>query len=548
MISRREFAQLMVAAASTTAGIGAGSLVKAAAHQNLTQDSLLEFDAIGQVTLMHLTDIHGQLMPLYFREPSINIGVGSNVGLPPHVTGKDFLKMFDIQAGSELAYALCSEDFSALAQTYGKIGGIDRIATIMKAVKAERGDDKVLMLDGGDTWQGSYTSLKSNGMDMVEVMNQLGVEAMTGHWEFTLGEDRVLELADEFNGEFLANNIRDTEWDESVFEGISYFEKGGVNVAVIGQAFPYTPIANPRWMIPNWSFGIQEKLVAASVEEARANGAEVVVMLSHNGFDVDRKLASRVDGIDVILTGHTHDALPSMVKVNNTHLVATGSSGKFVARIDLDVRDGALKDIRHKIIPIFSDVITPDADMATLVKSIRAPHEAILNEELGTAQSTLYRRGNLNGTFDDLICNALIDQLDAEIALSPGFRWGPSVLPGQAITREDIYNQTAMSYPSTYRTKMTGERIKTILEDVGDNLFNPDPYFQQGGDMVRLGGVGTRIHPNEVMGNRIQDLRLLKSGELIEDSKEYVVAGWASVAPDAEGTPIFDVVENHIKA
>ena len=485
-------------------------------------------------------------MPVWFREPSTNLGVGEVAGLPPHVTGQDFLKLYNLDPGSPEAYALTSTDFDALARTYGRMGGADRISTVLKSIRAER-EANTLFLDGGDTWQGSYTSLKTGGADMIEVMNSLAPDAMTGHWEFTYGADRVRELVDALPYPFLGANVRDTEWDEAVFEAYRIFERGGVRIAVIGQAFPYTPVANPRWMIPTWSFGIREEDVQANVDAAREEGAEVVVLLSHNGFDVDRKLAGRVSGIDVILTGHTHDALPEPVKVGKTLLIASGSNGKFLSRLDLDVRDGEVKDYRYRLIPIFSDVIEPDADVTALVEKVRAPYADELARELATAETLLYRRGNFNGTFDDLICEALIEQRDAEIALSPGFRWGTSVPSGEPIRVEDLHNAVSMTYPAVYRMEMTGATLREILEDVADNLFNVDPYYQQGGDMVRVGGMGYAIDPTKEIGNRISDMTLLRDGSAIEAGRNYTVTGWASVNEGTEGPAIWDVVENHLK-
>ncbi len=546
MISRRDFMQVAMASSAIVGLSGFGNWSRLAAQQALTQDQLLEFDTSGNVTLIHITDIHAQLKPVWFREPEINLGVGIAEGQPPHLTGQDFLKRYNIETGSPADYALTYNDFTALAQTYGRVGGMDRIATVVKAIRADRPD--ALLLDGGDTWQGSYTALKTNGQDMVNAMNALGVDAMTSHWEFTLGIDRVTEIVEnELNFPFLGANIFDTEWDERAYEPFKMFERGGVQIAVIGQAFPYMPIANPGWMFPGLSFGVRQDNMAEVVQEARDAGAELVVLLSHNGFDVDRKLAMDVDGIDIILTGHTHDALPEPLQVNNTFLIASGSHGKFVSRLDLDVRDGELKGINHKLIPIFSDVIAPDPEMTALVNAERAPHEAELTEVIGKTESLLYRRGNFNGTWDDLICNALIEEREADIALSPGFRWGASVLPGQDITREDIFNATAMSYPNAYRSEMTGEFLHVILEDVADNLFNPDPYYQQGGDMVRVGGMGYRIDISKKQGERITDMTLLKTGEKIDPAKTYVVSGWASVNEGTEGPPIWDVVESHIR-
>ncbi len=538
MLSRRDFLQV----AAATALIAGGPWRRAVARQRLTQADVLAFEPVGNVTLLHVTDLHAQLLPVYFREPSVNLGVGEAKGLPPHVTGKAFLETFGIAPGSAPAYALTDQEFAALARTYGRLGGLDRIATVVKSVRAERGD-RTLFLDGGDTWTNSYTSLATKGQDVIDCMALLKPDAMTAHWEFTLGEARVKEAIDALGFPFLAQNVRDAEWnDEEVFQPAATFERGGVRIAVIGQAFPYTPIANPRWMIPAWSFGIREEALQKQVDAARADGAALVVVLSHNGFDVDRKLAGRVSGIDVILTGHTHDALPDVVRVGKTLLVASGSHGKFVSRLDLDVRDGEIRDYRYRLIPVFADVIAPDPDVAAAIKSARAPHEAMLREVVAHTETLLYRRGNFNGTLDDVICDALLAERDAEIALSPGFRWGSSLLPGQPITREDVYNATAITYPAAYRMTMTGRRLKEVLEDVADNLFNPDPYYQQGGDMVRVGGLSYTIEIGRPNGSRISDLRLVRSGQPIAAEKEYVVAGWASVNEGTEGPAIWDVV------
>ncbi len=542
MVTRREVLQI---GAATAAVLGAGAPRRVLAQQNLSQAELLKFDALGNVTLLHVADIHGQLMPVYFREPSVNIGVGDNKGLPPHLTGAAFLHRFGIPEKSAAAYALTDRDFAALAKSYGRIGGLDRLATAVKAVRAERGD-KVLVLDGGDTWQGSLGANRSKGQDMVDCMRLIKPDAMTGHWEFTYGEKRVKELAASSGTPFLALNIRDNEWQEPVFEAFKLFEKGGVSIAVLGQAFPYTPVANPRWLVPNWSFGIREDEVRATVEKARKAGAQLVVLLSHNGFDVDRKLAARVAGIDVILTGHTHDALPEAIAVGKTLLIASGSHGKFLSRLDLDVRDGAVRGYRYKLIPLFADAIAPDAEMQAAVARARAPFASELAREVGRTESLLYRRGNFGGTFDDLICAALIKERDAEIALSPGFRWGTSVLPDTPIRVEDIHNATAITYPQAYRQSMSGARLKDVLEDVADNLFNPDPYYQQGGDMVRCGGLGYTIDIGMPMGRRISAMTLLKTGQPIDPQKDYVVAGWGSVNEGTEGPPVWDLVERHV--
>ena len=547
MFSRRDFLQVGMATSAIYGASGFGSFSRLAAQQKLSQDDLLQFDTYGNVSLIHITDIHAQLKPIYFREPEINLGVGGALGQVPHVTGANFRKLYGIDDGSPSHYALTHNDFSALAKEYGRVGGLDRVATVVKSIRADRPD--AILLDGGDTWHGSYTCHHTQGQDMVNVMNALNTEAMTFHWEFTLGSDRVHEIIDTLPFPALGQNIFDAEWDEPAeyFKPYTFFERGGSKIAVIGQAFPYMPIANPSWMFPEYSFGIRDENMQAMVDEVRGLGADLVVVLSHNGFDVDKKMASIVTGIDIILSGHTHDALPEPVLVNNTVIVASGSNGKFVSRIDLDVRNGQMMGFKHKLIPIFSDVITPDPDMAALIDRERAPYIDQLSEVIGQSDSLLYRRGNFNGTWDDLICQALIEEREADISMSPGVRWGPSILPGQDITREDIWNVTSMSYGKVYRTEMTGEFIHIILEDVADNLFNPDPYYQQGGDMVRIGGMGYRIDINKPQGERITELTLLKTGEKIDPSKTYVVAGWASVNEGTEGPQVWDLVENYIR-
>ncbi|SFA75076.1 sulfate thiol esterase SoxB [Poseidonocella pacifica] len=548
MISRRDFLQVSMAASALYGASGFGQWSRLAAQQALTQDQLLQFDDFGNVSLIHVTDIHAQLKPVYFREPEINFGVGENKGDVPHITGADFRRLYGIEDNSPSHYALTYDDFTALAKGYGRMGGLDRVATVINSIRAARPD--ALLLDGGDTWHGSYTCHHTAGQDMVNVMNALKPDAMTFHWEFTLGQERVREIVGGLPFAALGQNIFDAEWDEPAedFAPYKFFERGGVKIAVIGQAFPYMPIANPGWMFPDYSFGIRDEHMQTMVDEVRGQGAELVVCLSHNGFDVDKKMAGVVTGIDVILSGHTHDALPEPVLVGETIVVASGSNGKFVSRVDLDVRDGRMMGFRHKLIPIFSDVIAPDRQVAAVIEEQRAPYIEQLSEVIGQSDGLLFRRGNFNGTWDDLICNALLSEREAEIALSPGVRWGPSVLPGQAITREDIWNVTSMSYPEAYRTEMTGEFLHVVMEDVADNIFNPDPYYQQGGDMVRVGGMGYRIDITKPQGERISEMTLLSTGEPIDPSRNYVVAGWASVNEGTEGPPIWDVVERHIRS
>ncbi|MCA3279402.1 MAG: thiosulfohydrolase SoxB [Roseomonas sp.] len=535
MITRRD----LLAAAAALVPLGR------AGAEAPSQTELLRFAPLGQVTLIHMTDLHGQLMPMFFREASAKIGVGEARGRVPHITGEAFLTEFGLTRGTAQAHALTDLDFADLAKRFGPMGGADRMASIIKAIRAER-PGRCLLLDGGDTWQGAWTNLQTKAADMVAVQKALGVEAMVGHWEFTYGADRVMELAKGLGFPFLAGNIQDREWNEDVFPTHAMFERVGIKIAVIGQAFPYTPIANPAWMFPEWEFGIKEEKIAARVQAARDEGAGLVVLLSHNGFEVDRKLAARVPGIDVILTGHTHDALPRPVQIGRTLLIATGACGKFISRLDLDVQQGRVTDYRHALIPIFSNSIAPDAEMAALVRGLREPHAADLARVVGRTESLLWRRGNTAGTWDDVICDALLEQRDAEIALSPGFRWGTTLLPDTDITAEDVWAQTAITYPSAYRNVMKGAAIKALLEDIADNLFHPDPFYQQGGDMVRSGGITFTLDVSAGAGQRISNLRLKRSGEAIEASRDYIVAGWASINQAVEGPPIWDLVFRHL--
>ena len=543
MRSRREFIQLASVSAMLLATKPWNSV---AAKQSLKTDDLLDFDTKGQVTLLHLTDMHGQLNPVYYRPPSENYGVGKFEGIPPHLVGEAFLEHFGILPNTPLAYAHTMVDYVPLAMEYGKLGGLDHTSTLIKAIRSERGDNKVLLLDGGDTWQGSYTSLKTQGEDMVEVMKALGTEAMVGHWEFTFGQQRLKELIDKLEYPFLGGNVFDTEWDEPVFESTAFFEKGGVSVAVIGQHFPYTPIANPNYMVKGWSFGIRPEVLQKNVDEAKKQGAEIVVLLSHNGFDVDQKLAAMIQGIDVILTGHTHDAIPKGIRIKDTLLLSSGSHGKYLGRVDLKVKNGKVVETSSNLIPVFSDVVAPDKEMTKLIKQIRSPYEKECNRIIGKTDNLLYRRGNFNGSWDDVICNAIMQERDTEISLSPGFRWGTTLLPGQNITVDDIYSQTSMNYPEVYRVEMTGKMIKDLLEDVCDNIFNPDPFFQQGGDMVRVGGLSYTCHPKNKIGNRISNLRMISSDMLLQSNQKYVVGGWGSVNQNVKGPAIYDLLENFI--
>ena len=545
-MNRREFMQVLAVAA-------AGGM--ALSHQEMAAakaaDVFYDLPTFGNVHLLHFTDCHAQLLPMYFREPSVNLGIGEQANKPPHLVGEAFLKAYGLQPGTPDAYAFTYLDFASAARTYGKVGGFAHLATLVKRMKASR--PGALLLDGGDTWQGSGTSMWTKGQDMVDATLALGVDVMTAHWEFTYGADRVKSVVEEqLKGkiDFVAQNVQTNDFGDPVFAPYTMRTMNGVPVAIIGQAFPYTPIANPRYFVPDWTFGIQEERLQSMVDEVRGKGAQVVVLLSHNGMDVDLKLASRVRGIDAILGGHTHDGVPKPVIVENaggkTLVTNAGSNGKFLAVLDFDVKGGKPVDFRYKLLPIFANLLPADAQMQALIERVRAPFAAKLAEPLAVTEGVLYRRGNFNGTFDQLLLDAVMAEKDAEIGFSPGFRWGTSLLPGQAITMEQLLDQTAITYPYTTLTPMTGETIKTVLEDVADNLFNPDPYYQQGGDMVRVGGMDYTIDPMAPMGQRISEMRL--NGKLIEAGKTYKVAGWAPVAEGVQGEPVWDVVARYLRA
>nr|WP_283254278.1 thiosulfohydrolase SoxB [Ramlibacter paludis] len=549
-MSKRDFLQVLGAGA--VAGMGLGRW--ADANAATAGEAMYELPRFGNVSLLHMTDCHAQLLPVHFREPSVNLGIGPMKGQLPHLVGEHLLRVAKVPAGTPAAHALTYLDFDAAARRYGKVGGFAHLATLVKRLKASR--PGALLLDGGDTWQGSATALWTRGQDMVEAAKLLGVDIMTGHWEFTLGMDRVKEIVDrELAGriQFLAQNVKTADFGDPVFEPYTLREINGTRVAIIGQAFPYTPIANPRYFVADWTFGIQDEAMQKVVDEVRGKGAQVVVLLSHNGMDVDLKLASRVTGIDAILGGHTHDGMPVASIVGNksgkTIVTNAGSNGKFLAVLDLDVKGGKLADFRYTLLPVFANLLPADPAMQALITKVRAPYEAKLGEVLAVTEGTLYRRGNFNGTGDQLLLDALLDVQGAQIAFSPGFRWGTSLLAGQAITREWLMDMTATTYSYSTVSEMSGEMLKTVLEDVADNLFNPDPYYQQGGDMVRVGGLQYAIDPSAAMGSRITDMRL--GGQPIAADRKYKVAGWAPVSEEARTAntpPVWDLVEQWLQA
>ena len=559
-LSKRDFLQVM--ASASAAGMALDTYADADAAT--AEQGLYDLAPFGNVSLLHMTDCHAQLKPIYFREPSVNLGLGQMQGQLPHLVGEHLLRAAGVRPGTAMAHAFTYLDFDKAARRYGKVGGFAHLATLVKRLKASR--PGALLLDGGDTWQGSATALWTDAQDMVDASKLLGVDVMTGHWEFTYGMERVKEIIEkDFKGgsgsgaaaqriDFVAQNVKTTDFGDPVFAPYVIRPINGVPVAIIGQAFPYTPIANPRYLVADWSFGIQDESMQKVVDEVRAKGAKVVVLLSHNGMDVDLKMASRVRGIDAIFGGHTHDGVPMAVPVANpggkTLVTNAGSNSKFLGVMDFDVKGGKLVDFRYRLLPIFANQLRPDAEMDALITKVRAPFEAKLGEKLAVTDGLLYRRGNFNGSWDQLICDAMMDVQGAEIAFSPGFRWGTSLLPGDTITRELLMDQLAITYPYATLTEMTGETIKTILEDVADNLFNPDPYYQQGGDMVRVGGLAYTMTPGEKMGSRIGNLQL--KGRPIDAGKKYKVAGWAPVAEEAKSLPgvkpVWEHVETWLKA
>ncbi len=550
-LSRRDFLQVL--AAASAAGMGLARYADADAAT--AQQGLYELPAFGNVSLLHMTDCHAQLLPVNFREPSVNIGLAGMQGRWPHLAGDSLLKAAGLRPGSEQAFAFTHIDFEKAARRYGKLGGFAHLATLVKQLKASR--PGALLLDGGDTWQGSATALWTQAQDMVEAAKLLGVDVMTGHWEFTYGMDRVKQIIEQdFHGqiEFLAQNVKTNDFGDPVFKPYTLRSINGVPVAIIGQAFPYTPIANPRYLVADWSFGIQEENLQKLVDEVRGKGAQLVVLLSHNGMDVDLKLASRLRGIDAIFGGHTHDGVPLAVPVANpggkTLVTNAGSNGKFLGVMDFDVQGGKLADFRYRLLPVFANQLAPDPAMAALIVKLRQPFETKLADKLAITDGLLYRRGNFNGSWDQLVCDALMQVQGAEIAFSPGFRWGTTLLPGEVITRELMMDQLAITYAHTTLAEISGEAIKTILEDVADNLFNPDPYYQQGGDMVRVGGLSYTCSPGQTMGRRITEMRL--GGKLIDADRKYKVAGWAPVAEPARtatgNRPVWDVVEDWLRS
>lgn len=561
-LSRREFVYMMAVLGASP--VFANSHTRMIDTTNKMED-YYKLKPFGNVRLMHMTDSHAQLLPVYFREPSVNLGFHGNFGKPPHIVGEKFLDYYGIKGNKRLEYAYSCVNFEKHAKAMGRTGGFAQIKTVVDFLRDSYGKDKTLLMDGGDTWQGSWTSLQTRGKDMVGAMNLLGVDVAVGHWEFTYEAKEVLENVKLLDAEFLAQNVKVKEdslmegkaeaFDEDTghaFKPYTIKKIGNARVAIIGQAFPYTTIANPQRFIPDWTFSINDEGMQELVDQIREEEKpDAVIVLSHNGYDTDKKMAEIVTGIDFIMGGHTHDGVPEAYAVKNedgvTYVCNAGSNGKFLNVLDLDIQNGKVKDFKFTLLPIFSDLIAEDAQMKKYIDDVRTPFKKELDRVIATTEQTLFRRGNFNGSWDQIICDALTDIKDAEISLSPGFRWGTSVMPGQNITFDDLATQTAMTYPETYSRNISGKDIKLILEDVADNLFNPDPFYQQGGDMVRTGGISYKIDPSATIGNRISDITLTKTGKKLESNKMYKVAGWSTVGAKSPGEPVWETVETYLK-
>lgn len=564
-LSRREFVYMTAMLAGTT--VFANSHTRLANTTSKPED-YYKLDSFGNTRIMHMTDCHAQLVPVYFREPNVNLGFHENYGIPPHIVGDKLLERYGIKGNKRLEYAFSCVNFEEHAKHMGKVGGFAQIQTVVNYLRNAYGNkDKSLLLDGGDTWQGSWTALQTRGKDMVGALNQLGVDVCTGHWEFTYKDKEVLENLKLLDAEFVAQNVNvkeDAVMDETeiaqqmfdedsgrMFKPYTIKKMGKNRVAIIGQAFPYSTIANPQRFMPDWTFSIADEAMQELVDQVREEEKpDAVIVLSHNGFDVDQKMAQVVSGIDFIMGGHTHDGVPEAVPVKNakgtTYVCNAGSNGKFLNVLDLDIQGGKIKDFKFTLLPIFSDLIPEDPKMKKYVEKVRKPFLSEITRKIATTDETLYRRGNFNGTWDQVICDALRDVKGADISLSPGFRWGTSIMPGQAITFDDLATQTAMTYPETYASDMKGSMVHAILEDVADNLFNPDPFYQQGGDMVRTGGISYTIDPRATMGKRITNIRL-SNGKPLEANKTYKVAGWSTVGAKSPGEPVWETVETYLK-
>jgi len=605
-IDRRTFLKLM--GLSATAG-GAG-LLSACDNKSTPvaapvtasakiSDDFYDLPMSGNVRILHTTDFHGQLQPVYFREPNVNLGVGDAFGRPPHLVGKNLLDAMNIKPDTPESYAYTYLDFENAAAKYGKMGGFPQMKTLLDRLREQAGGrQNTVTLDGGDLWQGSGTSLWTRGVDMVEASNILGIDVMVGHWEFTYKEEEVLSNVSLFKGDFIGQNVRVKE-DSLMSEGYSTMvekfdgrglydedaglafqpyvikEINGAKICIVGQAFPRTANANPPEFFPDWSFGLREddmiELVQAIREEEKP---DAVVLLSHNGMDVDIKMAERVPGLNAVFGGHTHDGVPEPIKVKNVEgnecwVTNAGSNGKFVGVMDFDIADGEVKGMSYNMMPILANELPADKEMQAFIDQMRSTkydenivesrvkamhynksrlgktYAEILEEKLAIADRVLYRRGNFMGTWDQVLCNALREEYSADVAMSAGVRWGTTTLKGDWITMEDVMTQCSMTYGETYVSEMTGKDLLNVLEQVADNLFDPDPYLQSGGDMVRVGGLDYTIDPSKPLYERITNARL-DNGHLIEADQKYKVAGWAQVNRTPEGRLMWDVVHDYI--
>ena len=564
-------------------------------------DDFYDLPMKGNVRILHTTDFHGQLQPVYFREPNVNLGVGDAFGRPPHLVGNKLLAAMNLKPGTPESYAYTYLEFEAAAAKYGRTGGFPQMKTLLDRLRKQAGGrQNTVTLDGGDLWQGSGTSLWTRGVDMVEASNILGIDVMVGHWEFTYKEEEVLSNVVLFKGDFIGQNVRvkeDSLMDDNYadlvekFDGSGLYDEdtgyafqpyvikeiNGARVCIVGQAFPRTGNANPPEFFPDWSFGLREDDMIELVETIREEEKpDVIVLLSHNGMDVDIKMAERVPGLNAVFGGHTHDGVPEPIKVKNVEghecwVTNAGSNGKFLGVMDFDIADGKIKSMNYNMLPVISDALSADKEMQAYIDQMRSTkydeniiesrskamyfnksrlgktYAEILDEKLAIADRLLYRRGNFMGTWDQILCNALRKEYDADVAMSAGVRWGTTTLKGDWITMEDVMTQCSLTYGETYVTEMTGHDLLNILEQVADNLFDPDPYLQSGGDMVRVGGMDYTIDPSKPLYERLTDARL-DNGHLIEADKTYKIAGWAQVNRTPDGRLMWDVVRDYILA
>lgn len=559
-ITRRDFFHLagVLGASTFLAGCSSSTTTSSMLPSDISASTLMDMKPVGNVSILHICDLHAHLKPLYWREPSTLISAPELVGNPGFICGKNFMNYYGVKDDSLDAYFDTYLNFDELAKKFGKMGGVAHIKTIANEVRRDRGEQNVLFLDSGDTWQGTAVALWTKGEAIVKAQNDLGIDVMVGHWEFTYGKERVAELIGKLNAKFIAQNIiNNDQWsdkfEELVFEPYTIKVVGGHKIGIIGQAFPFTSTANPKHFTEGWSFGINTESLQKYVDKLRIEEkVEAVLLLSHDGFSVDQEVAKKVKGIDFILSGHTHDPAPKPIKINNTVILISGSHGKYVSRLDLDIKNGKVVDYGYKLIPVASDLIPADPKTQALVNQIYAPYEEKLSEVLGKTKHTLYKRDTFFSTYDALIGDAIKDTMDSEIAFTPGYRWGTTIPAGSAVTLDSVFDMTAITYPEVYTFELKGDRIKALLEDIADNVFNANPMYQQGGDMSRLAGIHYEIKVGAQTGNRINNIKV--NGKPLDTNKNYKISSWGGNLQNA-GTnlqeskiaPVYDVTANYIR-